>query len=293
MDCVSGKYRNPSSGCASAGSSNTCYGTPCPSGKWGPVGMSYQADAVCDGLCPAGKHGTGGTGKGSEDEACEGCPSGRYGDAAPGQSNVDSACPEGTACAAGRFGPRGATTAGAATCADCPAGWTVAATGATACTMCPEHHYCAGGVAAAPCPAGKFGGNGPGLVSEAEACTACPAGWAQGVAGQAACNPGNRKLACCVGNYAFANAIMPCASSASTACLNLGGCPAAHGRYGCGAGQRSTGTYVECEACPSLCISGNAATPYPYCWPVKILRNNTFFRSSGAALHSYGPGPHA
>ena len=120
-----------------------------------------QADAVCDGLCPAGKYGNGQTGMGSEADACTGCQSGRYG----------AGC-QGTACALGRFGPQGTMTVEEATCDDCPAGWTTESTGASACTVCPMNHYCAGGVGKVSCPGGKVLSAGTEGVN-AEACK-CP-----------------------------------------------------------------------------------------------------------------------
>jgi len=62
------------------------------------------------------------------DTACSDCPSGTYASI----SGVRESC-EGTACAAGRFGPRGAESSLVATCTSCPLGQYSAEEGASNC----------------------------------------------------------------------------------------------------------------------------------------------------------------
>ena len=104
----------------------------CPAGRFGLGSSGTQA---CSGLCPRGRWGAGG----SASALCDGaCPAGRFGDELGARTNL---CAGG--CGAGRFGAhRGATSAGCS--GRCAAG-TSSRGAAPAC---------------APCPAGKWSGEG-------------------------------------------------------------------------------------------------------------------------------------
>lgn len=232
LDCPSGKFQ------AQQGQAS-CDGTACPSDTYGTTGSSVLLPCQS---CPGGKYQdaegqaeckasncTAGYFTNAEN-TCTPCASGRWNDGTATQ------CTNGTACAAGQYGPLGSTSAAEATCLPCEAGRHQSSTGAGACV----------GDACGP---GRYGAEGQ-ADAQSAACSDCSAGQYSTSVAATACTP------CEAGTYgASTTQCVPCgpgqtSDAGAAACA---GSPCAPGTRGF---DGINGTCVPCGTCEQQPLAG-------------------------------------